>query len=82
MKAILEFNLDDLEDETAYARCIKAKSMAIVLWDLDQHLRNKCKYGDESGELDDITYKALNDVRDTLREMMNDNGIDLDELLK
>jgi len=30
MKAILEFNLDDVEDEIAYTRCIEAKHMVFV----------------------------------------------------
>ena len=77
MKAILEFNLDDGDDRQAHLRAIKALDMSIALWDMDQYLRGLIKYG----ELDDITYKALQDTRDKLREIMDDRGINLDELM-
>jgi hypothetical protein len=51
--------------------------MAIALWDMDQYLRGLIKYG----ELDDATYKTLEETRDKLREIMSENSIDLDELL-
>ena len=79
-KAILEFNLDEFEDETAHMRCVKAKDMALALWDLDQHLRAQTKYAPDSmpGEV----YDALQETRDKLYEIMNSYNIDLDELLK
>lgn len=79
-KAILEFNLDEFEDESAHMRCIKAKDMALALWDLDQHLRAQTKYAPDSmpGEV----YDALQETRDKLYEIMNSYNIDLDELLK
>jgi len=79
-KAILEFNLDEFEDESAHMRCVKAKDMALALWDLDQHLRAQTKYAPDSmpGEV----YDALQETRDKLYEIMNSYNIDLDELLK
>jgi len=79
-KAILEFNLDELEDESAHMRCVKAKDMALALWDMDQHLRAQTKYAPDSmpGEV----YDALQETRDKLHEIMNSYNIDLDELLK
>ena len=78
MKGILEFNLDDQEDEVAYMRCVKAKDMALVLWDMDQYLRDQIKYG----QIDESTYKALNIARDTFHTLMSNYNIDLNELLK
>lgn len=80
MKAILEFNLDDSIDETSYMRCIKAKDMALALWDIDQLLRSKTKYAPDT--VDEKTLEALEQVREELREIMSDYNIDLDELLK
>ena len=34
MKAVLEFNLDEFEDESAQMRCVKAKDLALALWDV------------------------------------------------
>ena len=77
MKATLEFDLDQGQDKTAHLRCVKALSMAIALWDMDQYLRGLIKYG----ELDDAVYKTLEETREKLREIMSENSIDLDELL-
>jgi hypothetical protein len=82
MEGILKFNLDDGEDQSAHLRCVKSLGMALALWDMDQYLRNKMKYGNNGAELSDDVYKALEDAREELREFMSSRGIDLDELLK
>lgn len=80
MKGILEFNLDDQEDEVAYMRCVKAKDLALALWDMDQCLRFRTKYATDS-ILPEV-FTCLVDIRDKLHEIMSDHSIDLDELLK
>ncbi len=80
-KAILEFNLDERDDIEAHLRCVKALDMAVVLWDMDQYLRNKMKYGNKDSMLSDDAYKALEDAREELRESMSSRGINLDELI-
>lgn len=79
MKGTLEFNLDEPEDEIAYMRCVKAKDMALALWDVDQYLRAKTKYAPDS--MSPEVYESLLETRDKLREIMSDNNIDLDELM-
>ena len=66
MKAILEFNLP--EDNQEFELHIKASKMYCTLWDFDVWLRSEIKYNG----------KELNEVRDKLREIMNDNRIDFD----
>lgn len=77
MEGILKFNLDDSSEREAHLRAVKSTSLAIALWEMDQYLRSQTKYG----ELNDDAYKALQDARDKLREIMSDNSIDLDELM-
>jgi hypothetical protein len=81
-KAILEFNLDDHEDEMAHLRAIKALDMALALWDMDQYFRSQMKYGNNDCELSDDAYKALEEAREELREFMSSRGINLDELIR
>lgn len=81
MEAILKFNLDEHDDEQAHLRCVKALDMALILWDMDQYLRSKMKYGNKDSMLSDDTYKALEDAREELRESMSSRGINLDELI-
>jgi hypothetical protein len=72
MKATLEFNLDDSDDEFAYMRCIKAKGMSLVLWEFDQYLRGKGKYHD-----DPMAIKH----REEFMTLLENHNIKLDELL-
>ena len=64
MKAIIEFSLP--EDNQEFELHTKAIKMFSTLWELDQWLRGEIKYKD----------KELDEVRDKLREIMNDNRID------
>lgn len=80
-KAILEYNLDERDDIEAHLRAVKSLDMALVLWDMDQYLRAKMKYGNNDSELSDDAYKALEDAREELREFMSSRGINLDELI-
>lgn len=79
MKGILEFNLDDSADMEAYMRAVKSTKLAIALWDMDQHLRNKIKYAPDS--MSPEVYESLLETRDKLREIMDYNNINLDELM-
>ena len=81
MEAILKFNLDERDDIEAHLRCVKALDMALALWDMDQYLRSKMKYGNNDSELSDDAYKALEEAREELREFMSSRGINLDELI-
>ena len=74
MKAILEFNLP--EDESSHKLAVKAPDMYCVLWDIDQWLRGKLKYGDDFKDADD----ALEKTREELHDLLQSHGVDLDEL--
>ena len=76
--AQLTFDLNDPQDEVAHLRALKSLDMALTLWDMDQYLRGQVKYG----QLDENVRKALDTTRDTLRQLMNNRSIDLDELLQ
>lgn len=77
-KAILEFDLNELDDVAAHKRAVKALDMAIVLWDMDQYLRSQIKYNDN---LTSEAYDVFEKTREQLREFMNQHNVDLDELL-
>lgn len=79
MKAILEFNLDEQDDEMAHKRAVKSLDMAITLWDIDGYLRGQIKHAPDS--MSPEVYGTLQDVRDKLYEIMSKHSIDLDELI-
>jgi hypothetical protein len=74
MKAILEFNLPD--DQQDFELASNAMKFWSVLYELDQDLRSKTKYA--SDDLPQDKYDAYQEVRDMLYELMSNNNISLD----
>ena len=79
MKAILEFNLDDLEDERAHLRAIKALDMALVLWEINYNTKKKIYNRIESENLDlfQAVYAIFNEIENELHQ----HGVDLEQLI-
>jgi len=74
MKAILEFNLPD--DDQEYDLANNAMRFWSVLWELDNILRANTKYAPDDMSEDD--YDAYQKIRETLHELMRDNNVSLD----
>lgn len=74
MKAILEFNLPD--DQQDFELSSNAMKFWSVLYELDQDLRAKTKYA--SDDLPQDKYDAYQEIRDMLRDLMMENNISLD----
>jgi len=71
MKAILEFNLPD--DQEEYDLAVKAQDMMRSLNDVRNYLRAKSKYETE----DEAKWEAYNEVHQQFFEILNDNNIKL-----
>ena len=69
MKAILEFNLP--EDEEQFNVASKGTDWALVVWDIDQLLRKKLKYEEHVRD----TRNTLEELRKTLNDMLADKGL-------
>ena len=67
MKAILQFDLRDRDDEMAHLRCVKALNMAIVLWEITHN-------NDQIETKEALTQK--------INMLMFDHNVDLDELIE
>jgi hypothetical protein len=76
VKATLEFNLDDFLDRKAHKRAISATDAYILLFDLDQYLRNKLKYTELGIEGEAI----LLEVREKLTELQTQYSIYTEDL--
>jgi hypothetical protein len=74
MKAILEFNLPD--DQQEYDLANNGLNFWRVLYEMDQELRAKTKYA--ADDLPKDKYDAYNEIRDMLHELMSDNNVSLD----
>ena len=69
MKATIEFNLP--EEEEQFNAANKGMDWALLTWDMDNILRDKLKYG----KLLPNTRAELEEIRDTLNEMLVDKGL-------
>jgi hypothetical protein len=74
MKAILEFNLDDVSDRLAHKRCVNAANAYIALFEVNEELRQINKYGDGTDKVD------VGELRETIFDIFDANGINLDDL--
>ena len=80
MKAILEFNLDEVDDMDAHKRAVKSLDMALALWDIERYFRAQLKYNEEG--LTDAQYEVLDRARSEFYEILNKYNISLDELMR
>jgi hypothetical protein len=75
MKARIDFDLNDCDEYATMKRMLKADAMAGVLWEFDQWLRAKVKYGDDGAAM-----AAFESAREQLRETCNSHDINIDEV--
>lgn len=74
MKAILEFNLP--EESKDHLIASNAMAWALIVWDMDQYLRNLLKYGHEFKSIDD----ALEKTRAALYDFLVEKNLTLDSI--
>jgi hypothetical protein len=72
MKAILEYDLSDMDDLRNHEYAIKASTLSLVIWDLDQFFRDELKYNDK---LSDAMADAYDKAREKIREITSDHDV-------
>lgn len=78
MKATFEFDFNEPEDIRDHKRMTQSLNILMCLTDYDQYLRNQLKYNDEN--LSDLEYKALEEARGKLWEIIREYSIPIDDL--
>jgi len=73
MKAILEFDLDNIEDKMDHLRCVHATDMAGFIWELKHNFWRKWKHNESDFTLDNY--------KEALCDLMNEHNIDIDNLI-
>lgn len=74
MKGILEYNLDEREEEMAMKKAMKSSDMAGFIWDLQHNFWRKWKH--------DETDFNLETYREALGELLENYNINIDELIE
>jgi len=70
--ATLHFYHDDPDSMRRLRECLDAPNVKSALWDFDQELRRRWKYGEESDQL-----MTVEQVRGLLCKTLAENGINL-----
>jgi hypothetical protein len=73
MEAILKFNLPD--DQEDFNIALDGGKWALSMWELNNWLRSQTKH--PPADMSDDTYKALEECRDKLYEVLNENQLRL-----
>jgi len=73
MEAILKFNLPD--DQEDFNIALDGSKWALSMWEMNNWLRSQIKH--PPADMSDDTYKAFEDARDQLYEILNENQLKL-----
>ena len=78
-KATLTFDLDDRDDRIEFERMMKARDMALMLWELDMNgYRKFTKYNDRQ----EAAYQeGIEEVFEYIRELLKEHQIDVEQLI-
>ena len=76
MKATLNFNLDDPDDRISHLRCVKALDLGLVLWKIVHKVLKEAGHKEDGGDSPDRDWYSRE-----IWDIINDHGIDLDELI-
>jgi hypothetical protein len=78
-KATLTFDLNDGDDRMDFERMMKAKDMAMALWELDMNgYRKFTKYN----ERQEAAYQeGIEEVFEYIRELLKEHQIDVEQLI-
>jgi len=82
MKATLKFDLNDYDDQRAHLRCVKSIDMAIVLFEILNNLQKKVELEVENFEADSTPSDGVYAAFRRIRELCEENGIVIDDLIE
>jgi hypothetical protein len=77
MKAILEFNLDEIDDVMRHKCAVKAPDMASAIWEITHNTKKGLEWSLDGKELD--KYEVLEMVFDKIYEILDENHVRIDE---
>ena len=81
MKAVIEFDLTDTEDNNRFKRCGKSLEMAIVIFEFLYNTRKELgRKLDASNNIDN--YETIELVYEKFRELLEKQHIDIDDLIE
>lgn len=80
LKAILEFDLNDPDANSAFERCVAADRMASMLWELMYNTKKKLEWDIEQNNYS--AYDVLDKMYECIFDLATENSVDIDHLYK
>jgi hypothetical protein len=83
-EGILKYDLNDSDDAMAHMRAVKSLHMALALWDITHNTKKGIAYALEGKDLKGESvsnYEVLDMVYERIYEILDENGIKVDELI-
>lgn len=79
-KAILEFDLDEPEDRLEHLRAIKSRDLASAIWEITHNTKKGLEWSLDGKEMN--KYDVLDMVFEKIYEILDDNDVKIDELIR
>ena len=79
-KAVIEYNLNDIEDVYAHKRAIKSLDLTLALLEIIHNTKKGLEWSMEGKEID--KYDALELVYEKIHEIITEHNIDLEDLIE
>jgi hypothetical protein len=80
-KAVISFNLENIEDELDFKRYVKSKELALALWDI-LNVRKSLERKFESKSIINVdVFDGIDDFAKEISEILDNYNIDIDELI-
>ena len=79
-KAIIEYDLKDIDDVYAHKRAIKSLDMALALWTITHNTKKGLEWSMDGKEMD--KYDALEMVYEKINEILLEHNIDLEDIME
>lgn len=79
-KAILEYDLNDVDDEMSHMRAIKSFEMAMVLWEIVNNMKKGVEYSIDINNLSG--QEALDAVYEKIYLLLEGHNISINELIR
>lgn len=81
-KAIIEYDLNDFDDEMAHKRAIKSLDMALAIWEIVYNVKKRINNRIEFDELLDLSqYDIVDLVYEHICDELKKRSINIDELI-
>lgn len=78
-KATLTFDLNDSDDRMDFERMMKAKDMAMMLWEIDMNgYRKFTKYNERQ---EGAYQEGIEEVFEYFRQLLKEHNIDVEQLI-